>query len=260
MNLPVPTTPGPLVVRSAVSPIAVGATIGGAVLALVTGGGVLGIIVLALLGWVTGTAGTVAYRRRTSGVVIRDRIDPFALGEPWRFFVRDALTARNRFEDTLRSTKPGPVKDRLVTIQDSVEAGVRECWEVAKQAQTIAQARKQLDAPALRRRLETLEGRDVDTTVTERSVRAQLDSVARLDAVLADVTSRLEVLEAQLTEAVTRAIEVSALARHDDELAGVGTAIEHVVDNLEALRAALDETNRTASPELPPHELPPPDR
>jgi hypothetical protein len=51
------------------------------------------------------------------------------------------------------------------------------------------------------------------------------------------------VLEARLTEAVARSIEVAALAGRDDELAGVGSDVEQVVDELEALRLALAETN-----------------
>jgi hypothetical protein len=257
VNLPVPASASPAAVRAAMSPLAAGGAFAGFVVALLAGGGVLGIIVLALVGWAGGTAGTVLLGRHDVRILPQERIDPFAVGEPWRFFVRDAVTARNRFDEALRSTKAGPLKDRLAAIRASVDAGVRECWEVAKQAQNISEARKALDVPGLRRRLESLEARDADTSVTEGSVRAQLESAARLDGVLADVTGRLEVLEAQLTEAVTRAIEVAALAGHDDELTGVGTAVEQVVDDLEALRGALAETNRTSGRHLPTQELPP---
>jgi hypothetical protein len=261
VNLPVPVTASPALVRSSLSPIAIGGALGGAALGLVASGGVVGIVILLLLGWTGGAATAYGIGLRGSGDLRNDRIDPFAIGEPWRFFVRDAVTARNRFDDALRSARPGPLKDRLTTIRESVESGVRECWEVAKQAQTIAEARKAIDVPALRRRLGTLEARDADTQATERSIQSQLESAARLDSVLTDVTSKLEILEAQLTEAVTRAIEVSALAGHDDDLTGVGTKVEEVVDNLEALRAALAETNSRPARELPrrpDQELPPP--
>lgn len=241
------------------SPVAAGGALVGGLVALLAGTGLVGIIVLALLCWLGGAAGAFFIGRRGGRILPEERIDPFAIGEPWRFFVRDALTARNRFDAALRSTKPGPLKDRLATIRVSVNDGVRECWEVAKQAQQIAEARKALDVPGLRRRLERLEDRDADTTATEGSVRSQLESAGRLDAVLTDVTAKLEVLEAQLTEAVTRAIEVAALAGHDDDLSGIGVSVEEVVDNLEALRLALVETSRSpnALPEL--DELPPAD-
>lgn len=263
MNLPVPASASrsaPAVLRASLSPVAAGGAFAGFLVALVAGGGVLGILVVTLLGWAGGTAGGFAFGWRSRSGGRQDRIDPFAVGEPWRFFVRDAATARNRFDDTLRNTRPGPLKDRLLVIRDSVEAGVRECWEVAKQGQTISDARKAIDVPSLERRLESLEQRDTDTSATERAVRAQLESAARLDEVMAEVTKRLEVLEAQLTEAVTRAIEVSALAGHDDELTGVGTAVAQVVDDLEALRAALAESGRSSARGAGTWELPPSDR
>lgn len=259
MNLPVPASAGPVVVRAALSPVAVGGAVLGALIGLVGGGGLAGLILVALVGWLVGGAATLALGRRGGRILPEERIDPFAVGEPWRHFVRDAVTARNRFDDAMRSTKPGPLKDRLGTIRESVEAGVRECWEVAKQAQNIAQARKALDVPALRRRLESLRSTDADTTVTEGSIQAQLESAARLDGVLADVTTKLQVLEAQLTEAVTRAIEVAALAGHDDDLSGVGVAVDQVVDDLEALRLALAETSRSSGQRSPKPELGPPE-
>lgn len=237
------------------SPVAVGGAAVGVVLALLSSGGLVALVVGLLLGWLAGTGGGYVLGRRDGRVLPRERIDPFAVGEPWRFFVRDALTARNRFDATLRSTKPGPLRDRLATIRVSIDEGVRECWEVAKQAQQVSQARKALDAPALRRRLDGLERLDGDHSATETSLRAQLESVDRLDNVLSDVTTKLEVLEAQLTEAVTRAIEIAALAGTDDDLTGVGTDIDSVVDSLEALRLALHETSTTARPQLPPTEL-----
>jgi hypothetical protein len=259
VNLPVPATAGPVVVRAALSPVAVGGAAVGGLIGLLAGGGLVGLVVIALLGWIVGAAGTVVLGHRGGRILPDERIDPFAVGEPWRHFVRDAVTARNRFDDAMRSTKPGPLKERLATIRQSVDAGVRECWEVAKQAQNIAQARKVLDVPTLRRRLEGLQATDTDTSVTEGSLQAQLESAARLDAVLGDVTTKLQVLEAQLTEAVTRAIEVAALAGHDDELSGVGSDVDQVVDNLEALRLALAETSRSPRPRLPTDELPPPE-
>lgn len=259
MNLPVPAATGPLVLRSAASPIAAGGAFGGFLVALLAGTSFPVLVLVVVIGWALGAAGTAAARGRGPASVPRDRIDPFAVGEPWRHFVKGALTARNRFDEALRSTRPGPLKDRLTDIRASVDTGVRECWEVAKQAQTVAQARKAIDLPGLRRRLESLGDRDADTTVAESSIHSQIASAERLDAVLTDVTSRLELLEAQLTEAVTRAIEVSALAGHDDDLAGVGTSIEQVVDSLEALRIALGETGGGATPTPRTDELPPAD-
>src|SRR5690606_25963370 len=124
-------------------------------------------------------------------------------GEPWRRFVKDALTARNRFGEARRTTRPGPLQQRLDELSRSVDAGVDEVWRVAQQAQTVSEARKRLDAPSLRRRLDSLETSGNEPAA--ESVRAQLASAERLDGVIRDTTQRLEVLEARLTEAVARA-------------------------------------------------------
>ncbi len=238
------------------SPVAVGGGVAGLVLALLVSAGPIGIVLGVILGWLAGTAGGFVLGRRGGRILPQERIDPFAVGEPWRHFVRGALTARNRFDDAMRSTRPGPLKDRLVTIRQSIDEGVNECWEVAKQAQNVSQARKALDVPTLRRKLKSLQATDADTSVTEGSIQAQLDSATRLDAVVADATTKLRVLEAQLTEAVTRAIEVAALAGQGDELSGVGSAVDEVVDSLEALRLALAETSRSPGPTPTLPELP----
>lgn len=242
------------VVRAGLSPVALVAAVVGAGLGFLLTAGLLGAVVTALVLWAIGTGATVLLQRggslRAGG---GSRIDPFAVGEPWRHFVRDAVTARNRFDEALRSARPGPLRDRLTDVRRSVEAGVQEVWSVAQQAQTVSEARKRLDAPALRRRLESLEANGNDPAAD--AVRSQLESAARLDAVIADTTTRLETLEARLTEAVASAIEVSALAGRDDDLIGLGSTVDQVVDELEALRLALAETSSG-----PPDALPPTDR
>lgn len=224
----------------------------GVVLGVLAGAGLLGTIVLVLIGWALGTGATLLIGRTGAGGGARGRgrIDPFSVQEPWRHFVRDAVTARNRFDEALRGARSGPLRDRLVDIRRSVDAGVQEVWSVAQQAQTVSLARTRLDAPALRRRLESLEAHGNDPAAD--AVRSQLDSAARLDAVIADTTTRLETLEARLTEAVASAIEISALAGRDDDLIGLGTTVDQVVDELESLRLALAETSNGPPDALPP--------
>ena len=234
---PVPVTPAS-VARTGASPVVLGAAGAGALLALVAGSSLVGIVLVALLMWIVSGGVLLAVRH---GRPPRARIDPFAISEPWRRFVKDSLTARNRFDDARRTTRPGPLRDRLDDLRRPIDAGVEECWRVAQQAQVVSDARKRLDAPALRRRLASLEASGNEPAVA--AVRAQLGSVERLDGVISDTTDRLEVLEARLTEAVARAIEVAALAGHDDDLVGLGSDVEDVVDELEALRLALTETS-----------------
>lgn len=248
MSLPVPVSPQS-VARAGLSPVALGGAGVGLVLGFVLGAGLVGTALIVALLWVLGTGATVALGG-SRGSLGRGggRVDPFAVSEPWRHFVRDAVTARNRFDEALRSSRPGPVQDRLTDLRRSVDAGVQECWEVAQQAQNVSLARKRLDAPALRRRLESLEASGNEPAAA--SVRSQLESAARLDGVIADTTQKLETLEARLTEAVASAIEISALAGRDDDLIGLGSTVDQVVGELEALRLALAETNGPPPPEL----------
>lgn len=235
--LPVPVSPA-TVVRTGASPISLGAAGAGALVALVAGAGIPAIVVVAVLAWLVSSGVLLAVRH---GGGPRERIDPFTISEPWRHFVKGALTARNRFDEARRTTREGPLRDRLDDLRRSIDSGVDECWRVAQQAQVVSDARKRLDAPALRRRLASLE--ESGNEPAAASVRSQLGSAERLDGVIADTTQRLETLEARLTEAVARAIEVAALAGHDDDLVSVGSDVDTVVDELEALRLALAETS-----------------
>jgi len=283
----------PVVARASLSPVALGGAAAGAVLALVADAGLAGLVVLTPAGGAAG-AGAVLWRarRRSGRPLLRERIDPFAVGEPWRHHVRGALQARNRFDEAVRAVPAGPLRDRLAELRDTVEDGVRETWEVAKRAQAVADARKRVDAPKLRRRLEELgpgssgelgagpdpaEGgaadRDTGRADTEagpdavgsgnglvpaadsfgeaadpgRATRAALESqlatVDRLDRLVDETRGRLDLLEARLAEAVTTAIEVGAVAGADTDLTRLGSDLGGVVDELEALRRALADTD-----------------
>jgi len=171
-------------------------------------------------------------------------IDPFTLGEPWRFFVRDALSARRRFEDAVGRARPGPLRDRLGEIGDQLTEGVNRTWATAQQGQTLREARRRIDTNKVSQRIAQLEGSpDLNAEGTLASLRAQLASADRLDRVTAEAESKLRLLQAQLDEAVARAAELSVKAGDVGELAGVGDDIAHVVDEMEALRLALEETS-----------------
>src|ERR687891_597027 len=83
-------------------------------------------VALGVAAWVGKVALSLPRGRR------RERIDPFTLKEPWRHYVRDALQARNRFDEAVRRTPSGPLHDHLVEIADRVHAGVEESWLIAR--------------------------------------------------------------------------------------------------------------------------------
>ncbi len=57
---------------------------------------------------------------------VAPRVDPFALKEPWRFYVREAQQAHARVAKSLQPLQPGPLRDRLTELSDRLGHGGRE--------------------------------------------------------------------------------------------------------------------------------------
>lgn len=175
-----------------------------------------------------------------------ERIDPFALGEPWRLYVRDALQAEARFKEAVRHVRPGPLKERLDDIGGRIRDGVEECWRVAKQANAMQKAVNAVDVRAKERDLSRLQGElaaggDETLERVAESLRAQLASGARMEAAVWDARDRLRVLDARLAEAVTRASELSLRSPAAAELGVLGNDVDDLVGEMEALRSGLEE-------------------
>jgi hypothetical protein len=185
--------------------------------------------------------------------------------DPWRRFVQDALTVRNRFDEAVHRMEPGPLQDSLRAVAAKVHAATAESYRVAQRGQQLDQARRRIDVPAVERQRRELEaGTDTDPVVEQvsRSLDAQRQAAARLDEVVAGAQAELRLLDARMDEALARAIEVSARSGSTESLgtgAGVGdqgalaagalgslgTDMDDVVTDLEALRQALEETHGT---------------
>ncbi len=179
-----------------------------------------------------------------------DRIDPFALHDPWRTFVRDAQQAANRFDTAVHNAKHGPLKDRLGEIRDRLDTGVHESWRIARSGQALADARSQIDIRDITYQLTQLNGPPGTPAPppgsaqaqTIEALQAQVDSVARLDNTLNETVARLRLLDARIDESVTRAIELSVRAEGSDDLGGLSADVDTLVGELESLRQALDDT------------------
>ena len=74
------------------------------------------------------------------------------------------------------------------------------------------------------------------------ALRAQIDTATRLQTLVDDARAQLVVLDARLDESVARAIELSVRVDDVDELRAVGADVDGLVDEMEALRLALEET------------------
>jgi hypothetical protein len=233
----------PPVARAFTSPTGILALGAGAGLGILTGGGIIAAAVL----------GLVAYAGRIGMAIPRaeqgERIDPFTLSEPWRHFVQDAIQAQRRFSDAVHDARPGPTQDRLRQIETRVETGVQEVWRIARRGHDLVDARRRLDPASIHREIAATQANAsqpwaVGSTMerTMESLRAQLATVQRLERVIADADSRLRLLNARLDEAAARTIELSVQASDVSDLGGLGSEVDAMVDEMEALRQAIEET------------------
>ena len=162
-------------------------------------------------------------------------IDPFAVGEPWRRHIAAALSTQTRYTKLVGATQPGPLRDRLQTIGISVQAAVQEIWQVAKRGDGLDDTLRTLNAASLRNQLE----RAADDAA-RNSLQSQLDAADRIRSTRDDADTELRSLTARMGELVTQAAEVS---RGVDATDAIGSAVDDVVTQLEAMRLAVDDVS-----------------
>jgi hypothetical protein len=240
----------PAVARAVVSPSAFLLAGAGAAVAIVGGLPLAAAAGVGALAWAARVA--LAVPRRQPG----ERIDAFRVGEPWRKYVLDAQQAKNRFDRTTKKMRSGPLQERLQSIGSRLEEGVTECWRIAQHGDDLAGAWKQLDVRNTERELAQLEQDVQDARGDEQrskslsraltAVQAQLASAQRIRNVAEDASDRLKVINAQLDEAVARAVELSVQASDVGDLNPLGTDVDNLVSELEALRQGMDETGDAA--------------
>lgn len=228
--------------RALRAPAAILLAAAGAAVGAVAGLPELAVVAVVAGGYALGAAGSALLRR--GGSPRRERIDPFTLGEPWRRRVQDALSAQQRYEEAIRRTREGPLHERLADIGGRIEAGVQECWRVANQGHALSRGIRALGTGQLRTDLSAAEeaaGAAAGGDQRIAALRAQLGSAERMESTAADADARLMLLTARMDEAAARAVELSLGAGTDADLAGLGSEVDEVVDQLESLRLALGE-------------------
>ena len=231
--------------RAITAPSAIVLAGAGAAAAIVAGLPIAAVVGAGALAW--GVRVAFGLPRKAKG----DRIDPFVLSAPWRKSVQEALQAERRFDGAVRKADPGPLRDRLTEIGQRIEEGVRECWRVAQRGDAMEEGLKTLDIEGTQRELVEVE-RDLRNQGDQRlerareSLRAQLHSAQRMIDAVQDARTQLRLLDARLDEAVTRAVELSLRSAGDADVSGLGSDVESLVQDMEALRAALEDVEGTS--------------
>lgn len=231
-------TPG--VARAITSPSAILAGGAGAAIGVLWTGGPLAAVLLGLAAVAARVLASVPRAPRRPG------INPRQLDEPWRGIVEENLDAARRFEVALAAVREGPLRERLGEMGTRLSTAVDESWRIAVAGNSLTNARRQIDSDRILTELSEAES----ATPTERSeqtiraIRSQLASAERLDATIADTHDRLRLLDARIDETVTRTVELSVSQAGPEALGGLGVEMDAIVDDMEALRQALEETHR----------------
>jgi hypothetical protein len=175
-------------------------------------------------------------------------MNPATVREPWRSLVRQTVKAEERFNETVRETRPGPLRDRLAELSAQVSVAVDASWQIAQRGDSLDDAVRELDADSIAAELATREdelrrspGRP-QLEATAAALGRQLESAQRVADVARDALDRLRKLNAQLNETVARAVELSLGPADVDALQPLGADIDGVVTELESLRLALEES------------------
>lgn len=233
----------PPVARAIMSPLGILLAGAGAAAGILAGLPIVAAAAVGAAAWAGRVAVAIPRAPRGPG------IDPFALKEPWRHFVREAQQARGRFDAAVNGTRPGPLRERLKEIGGRMATGVEEVWNVARQGHELERALSHLDPDEAYRQLQQVEanvgqpwadGSNLERTA--QSLRSQLQSAERMRSMAVRAADTLRLLNAQLDETVARAIELSVTANDVRDLDALGTDVDSVVQEMEALRQALDET------------------
>ncbi len=201
--------------------------------------------------------GALAWGGRVLAAVPRnpstDRVEPFALSDPWRSYVVGAQAAKARFDRVVDDMDRGPLRQRLAGLADRLEDGIDESWRIAKRGNDISDALAGLNtvrtqAELAKIRLSVADRRpSAAAAKTIQSLEAQLASAQRLQTTEDDARDRLRLLDARFDELVARAVEVSLGTEDSDVL---GNDVDGLVGELEALRTALEETNSVGTDTL----------
>jgi hypothetical protein len=169
-------------------------------------------------------------------------IDPLALSEPWRNYVGASLSAQMRFRRTVDSVPAGPLRDRLADVVARVDDSVEECWKIGRRGHEIDGALRELNPTEVYNELIAAQRGEQtpDRARITKALESQYATIQRLAETSTKTRDQLRALQERLDELVARAVELKATGAMD--AAALETEVDAVVDEMEALRQAVEET------------------
>ncbi|WP_205528633.1 hypothetical protein [Desertimonas flava] len=199
--------------------------------------------------------GALAWGGRVAAAIPRDsteRVQPERLSEPWRGYAQGAQNAKQRFDQVVADVSPGPLRDRLLRLSARLDDGIGESWRIARRGHDIVAAIGKIDTQSAAAELHELRRSGaVDTPAgaqTAKALEAQLASAERLVALADRSRDRLRLLDARFDELIARTVEVSV---GTGDSAGLGEDVDELVNELESLRVAMEETAQAGGESTP---------
>jgi hypothetical protein len=230
----------------------------GVVVGLIAQSLILGVLFAILGGGVR--LGVAAWQRIRA--LPTDTVDPWALPRPWRGLVEQALDAGKRFHAAAEAWPPGPLRDRLASLEPAVEGEVRAVWVAAQQGATLSggyPVGSKRPTPAdLSAELEAVQRERSDLAPgdhakreeldrAEQSLAAQLQAARRAESTSRGVEGRLRGLVARLDEAVTSVVALTAAPGGAGDIEGAASIIAGLGQEIAALQAGMGEAAQLPS-------------
>ena len=141
----------------------------------------------------------------------------------------------------MNSTRSGPTKERLLEIGAGVDDAVSESWRIALRGQELSRTLNGFDVAERRSQLNAL---PAATDERAESLRSQLASYDAIAATSARTENELRSLVGRLDEAAARGAELAVASGETGALDALGSDVSGVVDELDALRLALEELGK----------------
>ena len=236
----------PRVAQAIMSPLGIVLFGVGTAAGIVVGLPVIAAAGVGVLAWGGRVAAAVPGRDQESA-----RVSPASLSEPWRTYAVQAEDAKKRFDGVVATVKSGPLRERLQQLSGRLDDGIDESWRIARRGHELVGAIGKIDTTSaeqelaeLRRSIGTRQPSPAEAD-TMAALEAQLASAHRLVALADRSRDRLRLLDARFDELVARTVEVGVGTGDTDVL---GNDVDGLVSELESLRIALEETDRSALP------------